>query len=132
MKNNRWGKRQKRLHKQLIYTYRKKELLWYLDVFLSVNHPVWAVKRFLTDFENNNKTIREMFARVLICGGSVAYSNAIPYQNDLNRVIGFMLYRQYIEVTENMRFNDIMELPRIFKLSQSERLALRDKLLEFA
>lgn len=127
-----WSKKQKQLHRELYLQYRKKELFWYLDVFLSVNHPAWAVKNFLKDFEDNNKTFRQLFARVLICGGSLAYSNAIPYEDDLNRVIGFMLYRQYIEITDNMKFNEIMQLPRIFKLSQHERIVLRNKLLSVA
>lgn len=130
MKN--WSKRQKRLHKELYLTYRKRELLWYLDVFLSVNHPKWAVKKFLTEFENDNMPIRNLFARVLICGGSLAYSMAIPYQDDLERVIGFMFYRQYIEVKESMLFSQIMQLPRVFKLSTKERFKLRDKLLQCA
>lgn len=127
-----WSKRQKRLHKELYLTYRKKELLWYLDVFLSVNHPKWAVKKFLTEFENDKMPIRNLFARVLICGGSLAYSMAIPYQDDLERVIGFMFYRQYIEVKESMLFSQIMQLPRVFKLSPKERFKLRDKLLQCA
>lgn len=127
-----WHRKQKRLHKELYLAYRKKELLWYLDVFLSVNHPNYAVKRFLTAFENNEKTISQLFARVLICGGSLAYSGAIPYGDDLKRVIGFMFYRQYIEITENMTFYEIMNLPRVFKLSPIERMKMRDMLLERA
>lgn len=127
-----WSKKQKRLHKELYLDYRKKELLWHLDIFLCVNHPQWAVDKFLNEFENNRKTIRQLFTRVLICGGTLGYSDAIPYEDDLKRVIGFMLYRQYIEITDNMLFRDIMALPRIFKLKQSERLKLRDRLLEIA
>lgn len=127
-----WSKKQRRLHKELYLAYRKKELLWYLDIHLCVNHPQWAVNKFLKDFEDNNKTIRQMFARVLICGGSVAYSDVIPYEDDLNRVIGFMLYRQYIEITYNMRFNEIMQLPRVFKLCQQERISLRNTLLNIS
>lgn len=125
-----WSKRQKRLHRELYLIYRKKELSWYLDVFLSVNHPQSAVKKLLTEFENDNMPIRNLFARVLICGGSLAYSMTIPYQDDLERVIGFMFYRQYIEVKEGMLFSQIMKLPRIFKLSPKERVQLRDKLLQ--
>ena len=129
---NGWSKKQKRVHRELYLAYRKKELLWHLNIFLSVNHPEWAVKNFLNDFENNKKSIRQMFARVLICGGSVAYTSVLPYGNDMERLIGFMLYRQYIEVTENMLFKDIMNLPRVFKLSQTERLLFRNQLLKSA
>lgn len=125
-----WRKKQKRYHKELYLQYRKKELLWYLDVFLCVNHPQWAVDNLLTDFINNRKTIRQLFARVLICGGILSHSHAIPYEDDLKRVIGFMWYRQYIEIKDNMLFTDIMKLPRLFKLTQAERLALRNNLLE--
>lgn len=125
-----WSAKQKRLHKELYLAYRKKELLWYLEIFLSVNHPKWAVQKFLSDFENNKKSLRQLFARVLICGGSLAYSEVIPYNEDLKSVIGFMLYRQYIEIKETMYFKDIMNLCRIFILSQKERLQLRDQLLQ--
>lgn len=127
-----WTKKQKSLHRELYLQYRKKELLWYLDIFLSVNHPNWAVKNFLTAFESNQKTIAQLFTRVLICGGELAYCDSLPYENDLQRVIGFMLYRQYIEVNPNMLFRDIMELQRVFKLTQEQRYALRDKLLQSA
>lgn len=69
-----WARKQKRLHKELYLAYRKEELLWYLDIFLSVNHPEWAVKKFLTAFENNEKTIRQLFTRVLICRWTVKWN----------------------------------------------------------
>lgn len=124
-----WHRKQKQYHRKLYLEYRKKELLWYLEIFLSVNHPTWTATNFLNDFVAGKKTIRQMFTRVLICGGSLAYSDALPYEDDLNRVMGFMLYRQYIRVTDNMRFNDIMALDRVFGISVDQRYALRDKLL---
>lgn len=125
-----WCRKQKLLHRVLYLEYRKKELLWYLDIHLSVNHPNWAVKKFLDDFQTGKKTFAQLFARVLICGGSIAYSDVIPYKDDAERVIGFMFYRQYIEIQIHMKFNEIMQLPRVFKLSQPERMQLRNKLLQ--
>lgn len=124
-----WHRRQKRFHKKLYLEYRKEEVLVYLDLFLSVNHPEWAVKKFLREFTNDQRTVREMFARVLICGGNLAYSDVFPYQDDLNDYIGFMLYRQYIRITESMRYSEIMKLPRVIDLSLEQRKQLIKKLL---
>lgn len=129
MKISHWSKKQKRHHAALWMDYRKEQVLEWVDIFLSVNHPEWAVKRFLEEFEGNRKTFRQLFARVLICGGDLAYSEALPYQNDLERLIGFMKLRQYIEIKEDMLFKDIMKLPMVFDLSKEQRNTLRNQLL---
>lgn len=129
MRASHWSKKQKRHHAALWLVYRKENLLEWIDLFLCVNHPEWAIKGFLEDFEANRKTFRQLFSRVLICGGNLAYSEALPYQNDMERLIGFMKLRQYIEIKENMFFRDIMKLPMVFDLSKEDRMKLRNELL---
>lgn len=128
MGESHWYKKQKRHHEALWLVYRKEELLWHLDVFLSVNHPQRVVDKFLADFEGNRKTMRDLFVMMVVRIGNLT-PKAIQYQDDLDRVIGFMKYRQYIEVKENMLFRDIMRLPRVFDLSKEDRMKLRNELL---
>lgn len=86
-----WNTRQRELHRKLYLEYRKDELLWYLDLFLSVNHPERAVKSFLNGFINNKLTVRQVFARALICGGDLSYSETIPYQDDMSRLLALCI-----------------------------------------
>jgi len=124
-----WRKWHKRYHKSLYLHYRKEELIWHLDIFLCVNHPQRYVDAFIDHFINNRRTIRQMFARGLVCEGHIVYTDALPYQQDMDRFIGFMRLRQYIKVTEDMKFNDIMALNRVFDLSVMDRFMLKQRLL---
>lgn len=124
-----WHRKQKKHHKKLYLEYRKEDLIWHLDLFLSVNHPEWAVKGFIEDFVNDKKTVAQMFAMAIVCGGQVWYFEEFPYKSDMDRVIGFMRYRQYIKITPNMHLSDIIKLDRCFDLTPQKRFELREKLL---
>lgn len=116
-----WSRKQKRLHNKLILAHREKELLWYLGLFLAVHHPEWAEKEFVEKFKNNLITIKQCFARAIVCGGVVGYFETFPYNDDLQKFIGNIRYKLYIKITPDMYFKDVMKLQRSFDLSPIER-----------
>lgn len=122
-----WHRKQIEHHKELYLQYREKELIWYLDIFLSVNHPKWAVEKMLGEFTRDIRSIGSLFQQMNPMPGITINSMT----DDLKRVIGFMHYRQYIHIERYMMYGEIMKLPRVFDLSSDVRQVLRFKLLDY-